>query len=213
MQNNGFKTLVATLIAIVTVLGATVACLATVASSGAADADFKGVSAAIKGQKEGVMNHILAYEHLRAYTSYLRYNEMGNLLYDEAVASETENEELTHRRMEAWGIADSIKISFFPPRYVDVLTGQYDIQRELSELWVAATRSSDLDSSSHFAESDTLRSKSLLLTANMIVFAVAFWFLTLAQIIENRAKYIMLAIGILVMLAGILGITYLELLL
>lgn len=213
MQNKSFKTLVATLTAIVTVLGATVACLGTVASSGAADADFRGVSAAIKGQKEGVINHILAYEHLRAYTSYIRYDEMGNLLYDEAVGSETENEDLTNRRMEAWGLADSIKISFFPPRYVDVFTGEYDIQRELGELWVAATKSSDLDPTPHFAESDALRGKSLSLTANLIVFAFAFWFLTLAQIIENRAKYLALAVGVLFMLAGIFGMTYLELLL
>lgn len=210
MQNNRFKSFVAALVAIVTALGATVACLATVAGSGAADADFKGVSAAIKGQKEGVVNHILAYEHLRAYTSYIRYDKTGYLLYDESAASETANEELTNKRMEAWGLADSIKISFFPPRYLDAWTGEYNIQRELGELWAADTQFGNLEPAPYFTESNSLRRKSLYLTAHMIVFAVAFWFFSLAQIIENRAKYLVVSLGVLIMLAGILGILFVE---
>jgi len=40
----------------------------------------------------------------------------------------------------------------------------------------------------------------------MIVFAFSFWFLTLAQVMENRFKYFMALFGILLGLAGILGI-------
>jgi hypothetical protein len=124
MKDDRFKSFVAVLIAIVTILGATVACLATVAGSGASDADFNGVSAAIKAQKAEVVNDITAYEHYRAYTSYVRYDEMGNLIYDETVNSgEKDAQELTNQRMEAWGLADSLRISFFPTRYVDIDTG------------------------------------------------------------------------------------------
>ena len=211
MQDVRFKSFIATLVAIVTVLGATVACLATVAGSGASDADIKGVSAAIKGQKAEVVNAVTAYEHYRAFTSYVRYNETGNLLYDESAKSDSqEKEELTNRRMEAWGLADSIKISFFPPRYVDVDTGEYNLRRELDELWARDTQSSDLDPNPHFLRSDSLRRRSLFLTADMIVFAIAFWFLTLAQVFENRARYIGLALGILTAIAGILGILFAE---
>ena len=211
MQNNRFKSFVAVLVAIVTVLGATVACLATVAGSAASDADLEGVSAAIKGQKADVVNEVTAYEHYRAYTSYVRHNETGNLIYSEEANSNGQgNEELTNQRMEAWGLADSIKISFFPPRYVDVETGNYNLRRELDELWAEDTQSNDLDPGPHFSKSDSLRARSTFLTGNLIVFAVAFWFLTLAQIFENRAKYIALALGILAALAGILGIVIAE---
>lgn len=211
MQNNRFKSFVATLVAIVTVLGATVACLATVAGSGASDADLEGVSAAIKAQKADIVNEVTAYEHYRAYTSYVRHDEMGNLIYDEAANSSGQTkEELTNQRMEAWGLADSLKISFFPPRYIDVDTGGYNILRELDELWAEDTQSHDLDPGPHFSKSDSLRKRSTVLTADLIVFALAFWFLTLAQIFENRAKYIGLALGILTALAGMLGIIIAE---
>jgi hypothetical protein len=212
MKDDRFKSFVAVLVAIVTILGAMAACLATVAGSGASDADFNGVSATIKAQKAEVVNDVTAYEHYRAYTAYVRYDEMGNLIYDETVHSdEKEAQELANQRMEAWGLADSLRISFFPPRYVDPATGKYNIRRELDELWAEDTQADDLNAKPHFSEADLLRKRSLLLTADMIVFAIAFWFLTLAQIFENRAKYLGLAFGVLLALAGILGIFIVEL--
>jgi hypothetical protein len=206
-----FKSFVAVQVANVTVLGAAAACLATVAGSGAADADFNGVSAAIKAQKAEVVNDVTAYEHYRAYTAYVRYDEMGNLIYAETVNSnEQEAQALTNQRMEAWGLADALRISFFPQRYVDPDTGRYNIRRELDELWAEDAQADDLNGGPHFAEADRLRQRSLLLTADMIVFAVAFWFLTLSQIFENRAKYLGLVFGVLMALAATLGILIVE---
>jgi hypothetical protein len=212
MKDDRFKSSVAVLVAIVTILGAMAACLATVAGSGASDADFNGVSAAIKAQKAEIVNDVTAYEHYRAYTSYVRYDEMGNLIYDELVdSSEQEAQALANLRMEAWGLADALRISFFSPRYVDPDTGQYDIHRELEELWAEDVQEDDLNPRPHFEEADLLRQRSLLLTGDMIVFAIAFWFLSLAQIFENRAKYLALTLGILIAVAGILGIVLVEL--
>lgn len=212
MQNTHFKSVTATLVAIVTVLGATVACLATVAGSAASDADLEGMGAAIKGQKAEVVNEVTAYEHYRAYTAYVRYDELGNLIYDEAAQSDGQTQQdLTNQRMEAWGLADSLKISFFPPRYIDVDSGEYNIRRELDELWARDSQSQDLDPGPHFSRSDSQHSRSLFHTGNMIIFAVAFWFLTLGQLFENRWKYVGLVLGILIALAGILGILFAEL--
>jgi len=214
MQNVRLRSFTATLIAIVTVLGATVACLATVAGSAAADADLEGMAAAIKGQKVEVVNEVTAYEHYRAYTTYVRYDELGNLIYDEAANSDDQTkQELTNQRMEAWGLADSIKISFFPPRYIDIVSGKYNIRRELDELWARDSQAQDLDPGPHFSRSDSLHGRSLFHTGNMIIFAIAFWFLTLAQLFENRLKYVGLTLGILMALAGILGILVAELIL
>lgn len=213
MKDDRFKSFVAVLVAIVTILGAMAACLATVAGSGASDADFNGVSAAIKAQKAEVVNDVTAYEHYRAYTAYVRYDEMGNLIYDETASSnEQEAQDLTNQRMEAWGLADALRISFFPPRYVDPDTGKYNIRRELDELWAEDAQEDDLNPRPHFTKADLLRKRSLWLTADMIVFAIAFWFLTLAQLVENRAKFFGLAFGVLIALAGTLGIFIMELL-
>jgi hypothetical protein len=42
----------------------------------------------------------------------------------------------------------------------------------------------------------------------MIVFAVSFWFLTLAQATEKNIKYVWAALGALLAIGGILGILY-----
>jgi hypothetical protein len=47
--------------------------------------------------------------------------------------------------------------------------------------------------------------RSSFLTADMIVLAVSFWFLQLAQVIEKKIKYFWVIIGILLGLAGIMG--------
>lgn len=201
-KHKHFKSNMAILVALVTILGAFVACRATVVASDASDADFAGVSAAINSQRAEIVNEIYAYEHTRAYTSYVRYLELGSLLYKEGTKSDPPSFEAQWK--ELWGLADAMKILFFPPRYMDFDSGVYDIQRELEEARADDTQFNDLNPQPHFDRSDSLRRRSLILTADLIVFAIAFWFLMVAQIIENRLKYLLAALGILTTLAGLL---------
>lgn len=211
MPDTRFKSFLSVLIACVTVFGASAACLATFALSGAGDADFEGMSAAINAQREGVVNQVNAYEHYRAYTAYMRYLELGNLLREEASQADPERaQELDKQREEIWGLAGEMRFSFFPPRYVDPRDGNYNLQRELDEAWADDVQSSDVNPLPHFDQADALRTRSSYLVADMIVFAVSFWFFTLAQAVENRWKYLAAALGILAGLGGILGILIAE---
>jgi len=203
VKSETFKSYIAVMVAIVTVLGATAACLASVAVSNAGDADFAGLDASIRAQKDEIVNTISAYEHYRAFTAYTRYNELGNLLYDPNADAETNLENGALQR-EVWGMASGISSSFFNPRYINQ-DGQYDLTRELQEEYAQSAQNEDLNSAPYFAKSDAERNRSSFLTANMIVFAVSFWFLTLAQTTEKRIKYVWATIGILSALAGILG--------
>lgn len=201
-ERDRFKSFIAVLVALVTVLGALAAGLAAKASSDAGDGDFEGMGAAISSQKADLINVIYAYEHYRAYTAYVRYLELGNLMYDPTA----DNQELLYRQQqEAWGVAEGIVSSFFQARYIDQ-DGSYDINRELQEARAEDEQGKDLNYQPHFDQADEARARSSFLTADMIVFAVSFWFLTLAQVIENRFKYVMSTLGILMGLAGILGI-------
>lgn len=204
MKQESFKSLIAVLTAIVTVLGATAACLASVAVSTAGDNDFAGLDASIRGQKAEIINYVVAYEHYRAFTSYMRYNELGNLLYDPTADQDTDARNAAVQR-EVWGIASGISSVFFSPRYI-TSEGQYDLERELQEEYAKDSQSEDLNPSPYFEESDKQRNISATLTADMIVFAVSFWFLTLAQATEKNIKYVWAALGILMGLAGIVGI-------
>lgn len=209
MNNDRFKSLVAVLIAFVTILGATVACLATVALSRAGDKDFAGMSAAINAQKAQIINHVNAYEHYRAYTAYARYMELGAIMQGEASQANAEKAaQLSDQQQEAWGLASSLSQSFFSPRYMN--KDGYNIQRELGELWADASERDDLEFKSHFEQADSFRTRSSFLFADMIVFAVSFWFFTLAQVIENRWKYLFIGVGVFIALGGILGILIAE---
>lgn len=202
MQNNRFKSTMATIVAFVTVLGAMAACMATVAASNAGDADFAGLEAAIRAQKAESINVIYAYEHYRAFTDYSRYLELGNLLYDPNLDQQTAIANGAIQR-EVWGVASGISSVFFQPRYISP-DGTYDIQRELDEALAEDSQSADLNSTPYFEESDRQRKRSSYLTADMIVFAFSFWFLTMAQVTEKNIKYIWAALGILLGLSGVI---------
>jgi len=204
MKNERFRSNVAVIVAFVTVLGAMAACLATVATSDAADEDFAGLEAAIRAQRAEIVNEVYAYEHYRAYTTYKRYLELGNLMYDAEADEQTDLANGVVQR-EAWGVASGLLSSFFQGRYINP-DGQYDLQRELDEAWAEDSQNADLNPDPHFQNSGNFRDRSSFLTADMIVFATSFWFLTLAQVVENKSKYVWAVFGILLGLAGILGI-------
>src|SRR3970040_575805 len=147
-KQDRFKSNVAILVALVTIFGAMAACLASVAASAASDADFEGVAAAINAQRSDIVNKINAYEHSRAYTSYIRYLELGSLLYAEGVSAGTDSAEA--RWMEYWGLAEAMKILFFPPRYLDLERGGYNLQRELEEAQAEDAQFNDLNPQPHF---------------------------------------------------------------
>ena len=204
MEHKRFKSTIAVLTAVVTVLGAMTACLATFAVSNAGDADFDGLDASIRAQRADIINNVQAYEHYRAFTDYLRYDELGSLLYDPNADRETSVANGAFQR-EVWGVAQGIGTTFFSPRYINP-DGQYDLERELQEAWAQDTVDQDMNPQPYFEESDRLRTRSSFLTANMIVFAVSFWFFTLAQATETRVKFLWAGLGVLMGLGGILGI-------
>lgn len=205
-KQSSFKSWIAVLTAFVTVLGATAACLASVAVSNAGDADFSGLDASIRAQKAEIINHVFAYEHYRAFTEYVRFNELGNLMHDPGATLDADTEaRYAAFQREVWGLASGIGSVFFSPRYIDS-NGQYDLERELQEAFAQDAQNEDLNAGPYFEESDKLRRRSSFLTADMIVLAVSFWFLTLAQATEKQIKVVWAAIGLLFALAGIAGI-------
>lgn len=206
MKQDNFKSWIAVLTAVVTVLGASAACLASVAVSTAGDQDFSGLDASIRAQKAEIINYVIAYQNYRAYTDYLRYDEMGYLMYDPEADAETDARNYAIQQ-EVWGVSSGLLSSFVKARYIDP-DGSYDIERELQEAFADDAQTSDLNSQPYFEKSDAERSRSAFLTADMIVFAVSFWFLTLAQATEKNIKYVWAALGVLFAIGGVLGILY-----
>ena len=190
MKPERFKAIASVMIAVVTVIGAGVACLASRDANAAGNADFAGLTAAIAAQETTIVDHVNVYEHYQAYTTYQRYNELGNLLSNEAATSNDPAavEALSRQKREAYGLAQGLQFSFFPPRQLNP-DGTYNVQRELDEEFAQAAQQQDIVPGPHFDEADALRTRSNFLTGVLIALAIAFWFFTLAQAINSRLKY------------------------
>jgi len=214
MKSESFKALASVMVAVVTVLGAGVACLASNDANKAGNADFNGLTAAIAAQETVIINAVNVYEHYQAYTAYQRYNELGNLLYDEAAAAgdPTTAEALERQKREMYGLAQGLQFSFFPTRYLNP-DGTYATQRELDEEFAESAQQRDIVPGPHFEEADILRARANFLTGILIVLAGAFWFFTLAQAINNRLKYLFILGGFLAVAISILLVVIAEVML
>src|SRR5688572_26312154 len=142
-SNNRMETVVALLIAVITVIGAVVAWRASVADDGAGDADFAGLRASLNAEETRALNAVNAFEHYGAYTTYWRYNALGDALADDVEVAEAEAAEaLDRQRAEAYDLADANQ-DLFPNRFLN-RDGTYSVARETGEAWADAAREKDL---------------------------------------------------------------------
>ncbi|HLF26594.1 MAG TPA: hypothetical protein VJG32_09665 [Anaerolineae bacterium] len=205
-----FKSLVALLLAFVTVMGAVAAWRAAVASDAASNADFSGLAATLNTEETRALNSVTVYEHYRAYTDYLRHNELGNVIADDLPDASDSQAELLDRQMtEAWDLATEIQGSFFPNRYLDP-DGNYDTQRELEEEYADAGQQKDLNPEPHFTLSDRLRNKSTTLVSVLIVLAVSLLLYTLAETIDHIVRYALAAGGTLFLVGSLVLLIIIE---
>jgi hypothetical protein len=196
-----FKIIVAILLGLVTILGGFVAWRAAIASEHAGIADLAGLAATVNVAETQTLDQSLLYEHYRAYTDYVRNNEIQKLLdADIAAANGSDVTALQAKRDEAATNAAQSS-TFFPLRYLN-RDGTYNTDRELGAARSDAARDKDLNPDPHLSEADALRAKASSLVAVLIVLAVAIWFFTLAEITGRRSRYLFAAIGVLAMLAA-----------
>lgn len=200
-SDSRFSTLIAFLIAVVSVIGATVAWRASVAADGAGDADTAGIRATLNVTETDALNTINAYSNYGAYAEYQQYRWLQGALVEDL--QDADDEELA-----AWGVellttidrAESMQGSF-ASRYVDP-DGTYALERQLGEAQADAARERDLDPNPHFAEADALRARTSDLLIALMVLSGALIFYTLVETVGGRAKLALTALGTLCMIAG-----------
>jgi hypothetical protein len=210
-RQDRFKTIVALLIAAVTATGAVVAWRAALAADAANNADASGLAATINAEETRALNRVTTYEHYRAYTQYLRFNELGNAIYDDLVnASDEEYTILDRQKTEAWDLATELQESgFFISRYLNS-DGSYDTAQELDEAWADAARAKDLNPDPHFTLGDRLRAKSTNLVALLIPLALALLLMTVSESLAHQVKYALAGGGTLVLVGCMAALIIIE---
>lgn len=207
-----FEVTVSILTALVTIISAMIAWRAALASDAAGNADFAGMGAALNREEARILSSATTYQQYRAFTNYLRNNEIGNEI-NAAIdtAPEDQRDALASQRRSSW---DQITIdsNFFSTRYLrsDSEGETYDTERQLGESAANAAQQKDVDPDSHFNLADRLRAKSNLLVGMLIIMAGALWFYTMAGEIKHGIRYLIAFLGLLCMLVGVIGTIVIE---
>jgi len=211
-KESRMETMVAILIAVVTVIGALVAWRASVAADGAGDADFAGLQASLNAEETQALNYVNAYEHYGAYVAYERNLNLGNAIANDLNTAPPANEDeafwLDRQRAEAFDIARANQ-DLFPNRFLN-RDGTYSVQRELGEGWADAKREKDLNPDPHYTEADSLRLKTNLLLATISILGVGLVFFTLVESVGEKLRWVMLGLAIVFSVAGTLAALVVE---
>jgi hypothetical protein len=198
------ETLVAILIAVATVIGAVIAWRASVVADAAGDADFAGMKASLNAAETRALNFVNAYEHYGAYTTYSRYNELGNEIGTELQTSQTLTEEQTwalqRQQSEAYDLAKANQ-TLFPNRFMN-RDNTYSVTREMGEGWADASREKDLNPDPQYAEADVLRGKTNKILAALGVLSLSLVFFAMVESVGERIQWLMVTLGVIFMLGG-----------
>lgn len=198
------ETIVAILIAVATVLGAVIAWRASVVADAAGDADFAGMRASVNAAETHALNYVNSYEHLGAYTTYSRYEQLGNEIGKELESGDALSEEqvwaLQRQQSEAYDLAKANQ-TLFPNRFMN-RDGTYSVTREMGEGWADASREKDLNPAPQYAEADALRTKTNKILLALGVLSLSLVFYAMVESVGERAQWLMVALGTICMLAG-----------
>jgi len=210
-----FKTAMAFMIAFVTVMSAIAAWRASLAAGDASNADVAGLAATVNAEESNALNSLTAYQHLHAFTAYLRYSKLGDLIADDMadVTDDAEWQALDRQRAEGYSLATGIEGVFFPSRYRSPESGNYDVDRELGGLQADDERDRDINPVPHFEKADRLRTKSTGLVGVLVAFAIGLWFFSLAEPMRRALKYALGLGGLGFTGIGVVALLALELLL
>ncbi len=213
-ENNHLSTLVALLIAVVSVSGAVVTWRASISADGAGDADVAGIRATINQTETDALAAVNGYSDYASFMDYYKYRQTAQQLEAELaeLPDDVTEEELAALNKELANTYDltTAASSAFPNQYLN-RDGTYAFNRQTGEFRADAARQRDINPQPSFDEADGLRVHTDKLLIALSVLVVALVFYTLIETTDSKkAKYLLLVIGTGVFLAGILGAFLLE---
>ena len=205
-----YKTIVALLMALVTIIGAVVAWRAALANDEAGDTNFLAWHAAINAEEAQTVNNAALYQHYSSYTAYVRYGYLGDLIEeDREDATPAEAADLERQQAEAWDVATTIQ-EFFPLSSLN-RDGTYNLQRELGEAWADASKDKDLNPERHYAKADRARDKATQLISILTVMGVSLWLYALAEGMKHAFRYVVVLLATVTMIGAVIATLIVEL--
>jgi len=209
-----FKTAVAIVIALVSIVGAVVAWRVASASSLAADADVSGVVSTVNRSQALVASDADMYRNLRTYLQVRIHDLLSNSLAQQSEKYPGENPERGRLWDAAWtevfvaeGYLDQVDIQ---PEYIRA-DGSYDGRAAQDVDLAHRALGADLDPQGHhFARADRMRAKVQSLMTLALILSAALLLCTLAGVIKHPVKYLFLGLGCAVLVLVIVLLPMIE---
>lgn len=201
-KSDRFVTMVAILIAIASMASAGVVWRATIAESSATTSERAGVIEVVKREAllaSDVTTLMWEADQAADYMLYLAQYNVLTGIDDSAAAKEAE------------GVAVMVdSLAGISPLATDesyqTADGGLDLDARLADIRAANVDLRDLDPSEYFAEADRYHLESRLLLTTVVVFAISLFFLTIAEITQRRARYVLALVGAGIFLIGVVGV-------
>lgn len=204
-DSDRLNTIVAILIAVVTVIGALIAWRASVYDDGAGDADFAGLHAAANYQEAKALSRVNAYEHYGVFISYYRNRQVAEGL--DELAEEAKGPQADELRQQAREAAELANASLTllaendAARYLN-RNDTYALDREMGAMMAAAAKQKDLNYQVQFDEAEVLRNTTARLLGTIVILGISLVFFTLVETFEGGTRYLMVAAGVVLALWG-----------
>lgn len=203
------ETVVAILIALVTVIGAIVAWRASVVADASGDADFAGLRASVNAEETRALNYVNAYEQYGSFLNFKRHREMAALLAG-GMEEGADNAVLQSQLEEEIELANA-NLPQFNRRFMSRDGATFNVQRQIGEMWADAVKERDLNPDPQYAEADVLRDKTNYLLIALSVLALSLVFFSLVEATEGGVKTLLVVLGVITMIIGTGAALYIEL--
>jgi len=206
-SSDRFQAIVAILIALVSIISAVVVWRASMAGSNASDAERLGLVTTVQYEAAYAQTVLMLYQETHYATQHARYKARVDAL---------QAQEGTGARTEAeWVTQIMVNLALFTPLTTDpdyqTSGGGLDLDKRLEDIRDADADLRNIDPQQAFADADQYYAKAQVLISFVIVFAVALFFLTLAEITQHRIRIGLAAIGTVIFLIGLGGALITEL--
>jgi hypothetical protein len=207
-----FESFLAICIALATVIGAILAARAAVYNDAANDADQGGLSSAIDLALTQSTVEAQRAQNLSAFLQFAQHRRLAELISEQMTQLDPAGEQWAQLDRESsaeWNKAVNSRY-FFDANFYDPLTNTFDqrafVDRQLAE----AASLKDLNPDPKFGRADQQRATAARLVGLIAILAVALLCFAIANILGNRLRYGLAALGVLIIVGSVAAAAALE---
>jgi len=210
--SNRFGVFLAIGIAVATVVGAILAARAAVYNDAANDADQAGLSSAIDLALTQSAVEAQRAQNLSAFLQFARHRRLAELISDQMDQIDSNSEawaQLDRESSAEWNKAVNSRY-FFDAAFYDKFSNTFDQQAFIDSQLAEAASLKDLNPDPEFSQADDDRTTAAQLVSLIAVLAVALLCFAIANVLENRLRYILAGLGVLIIVGSIVAAVAIE---